>query len=164
MLRVFDRLGITEQMEAKTKAHACQYWLCRRARGAWRGRNGRATNARADSRSWCQGYAPATRIPAYHRVLGRCVGGINGAGRRKRIAEFPDVAGSGGGAYSTRTKTRVEERPEIRFVNDAEEPKNDPDHSLASSRRTILAPSTIAHIFPKAMSRGRYFSPQSGAT
>ena len=38
------------------------------------------------------------------------------------------------------------------------------DHVLASSWRTILAPSTIAHIFSKAMSRGRYFRPQSGAT
>ena len=33
-----------------------------------------------------------------------------------------------------------------------------------SSRRTIAAPSTIAFIFPNATSRGRYFSPQSGAT
>ena len=72
---------------------------------------------------------PATRIPAYHCVLGRRVGGINGAGRRKRIAEFPDVAGSGGGAYSEGTKPRVEARSEIRFVNDAKDPKNDPDHA-----------------------------------
>src|SRR5262249_2050389 len=34
----------------------------------------------------------------------------------------------------------------------------------ATSARTILAPSTIAHIFPNATSRGRYFRPQSGAT
>ena len=33
-----------------------------------------------------------------------------------------------------------------------------------SSPRTIAAPSTIACILPKATSRGRYFSPQSGAT
>jgi hypothetical protein len=61
------------------------------------------------------------------------VGGINGAGRRKRIAEFPDVAGSGGGAYSEGTKPRVEARSEIRFVNDAEEPNNDPDQVCGSA-------------------------------
>ena len=33
-----------------------------------------------------------------------------------------------------------------------------------SSLRTIFAPSTMAHIFPNATSRGRYFNPQSGAT
>jgi hypothetical protein len=33
-----------------------------------------------------------------------------------------------------------------------------------SSRRTMAAPSTIAFILPKAESRGRYLSPQSGAT
>ena len=33
-----------------------------------------------------------------------------------------------------------------------------------SSLRTIAAPSTIAFILPNATSRGRYFSPQSGAT
>lgn len=34
----------------------------------------------------------------------------------------------------------------------------------SSSARTMRAPSAIAFIFPKAESRGRYFSPQSGAT
>src|SRR5690606_6407349 len=34
----------------------------------------------------------------------------------------------------------------------------------ASSARTIAAPSAIAFILPKATSRGRYLSPQSGAT
>src|SRR5438132_3741668 len=33
-----------------------------------------------------------------------------------------------------------------------------------TSMRRIFAPSTIAFIFPKATSRGRYFMPQSGAT
>ena len=33
-----------------------------------------------------------------------------------------------------------------------------------NSCRTMFAPSTIARILPKATSRGRYFSPQSGAT
>jgi hypothetical protein len=38
-------------------------------------------------------------------------------------------------------------------------------HFLApNSCRTIFAPSTIACIFLKATSRGRYFNPQSGAT
>ena len=35
---------------------------------------------------------------------------------------------------------------------------------FANSWRTICAPSTIARIFPNAISRGRYFKPQSGAT
>src|SRR5690606_15785768 len=34
----------------------------------------------------------------------------------------------------------------------------------ASSSRTMRAPSTIAFILPNATSRGRYLSPQSGAT
>src|SRR5690606_4027000 len=36
--------------------------------------------------------------------------------------------------------------------------------SQAISARTIAAPSAIAFILPKADSRGRYLSPQSGAT
>jgi hypothetical protein len=39
-----------------------------------------------------------------------------------------------------------------------------PSYLALNSCRTIFAPSTIARTLPKAMSRGRYFSPQSGAT
>ena len=108
MLRVFDRLGITEQMQAKTKAMPVNTGYV--AELVVRGEAEMAAQQMSEliAVPGAQGYAPATRIPAYHRVLGRRVGGINGAGRRKRIAEFPDVAGGGRGAYSEGTKPRVE--------------------------------------------------------
>jgi hypothetical protein len=77
-----------------------------------------------------------------------------GASRPRRPQSLPPPPRPGGSAR----------RPRLCVGDGCDRPRGRRGGHPPSSARTIFAPATIALILPKATSRGRYLSPQSGAT